>query len=68
MAEINNAVDINAIADDLFTGIESLDLPPRAKSAIQLLQEPAVQGVNSLIQSTVDRFVQSKTNRRSTTT
>ena len=59
VAEINNAVDINAIADDLFTGIESLDLPPRAKSAIQLLQEPAVQGVNSLIQSTVDRFVQS---------
>jgi hypothetical protein len=59
VAEINNAVDINAIADDLFTGIESLDLPPRAKSAIQLLQAPAVQGVNSLIQSTVDRFVQS---------
>ena len=59
VAEINNAVDVNAIADDLFTGIESLDLPPRAKSAIQLLQEPAVQGVNSLIQSTVDRFVQS---------
>lgn len=59
VAEINNAVDINAIANDLFSGIESLDLPPRAKSAIQLMQEPAVQGVNSLIQSTVDRFVQS---------
>lgn len=59
VAEINNAVDINAIASDLFTGIQNLDLPPRAKSAIQLLQAPAVQGVNSLIQSTVDRFVQS---------
>jgi len=59
VAEINNAVDVNAIATDLFTGIDSLDLPPRAKSAIQLLKEPAVQGVNSLIQSTVDRFVQS---------
>jgi hypothetical protein len=59
VTEINNAVDINAIADDLFTGIGSLDLPPRAKSAILLLQQPAVQGVNSLIQSTVDRFVQS---------
>ena len=59
VTEINNAVDINAIATDLFQGIDSLDLPPRAKSAIQLLQEPAVQGVNSLIQSTVDRFVQS---------
>ena len=59
VSEINNAVDINAIASDLFTAIGNLDLPPRAKSAIQLLQEPAVQGVNSLIQSTVDRFVQS---------
>ena len=59
VAEINNAVDIDAITSDLFTGIQNLDLPPRAKSAIQLLQEPAAQGVNSLIQSTVDRFVQS---------
>jgi hypothetical protein len=59
VSEINTAVDINAIADDLFTGIGSLDLPPRAKSAIQLLQQPAVQGVNSLIQTTVDRIVQS---------
>jgi hypothetical protein len=59
VTEINNAVDINAIATDLFQGIDSLDLSPRAKSAIQLLQQPAVQGVNSLIQSTVDRFVQS---------
>jgi hypothetical protein len=59
VTQINNAVDINAIASDLFTGIESLDLPPRAKAAIQLLQQPAVQGVNSLIQNTVDQFVQS---------
>jgi len=59
VAEINGAVDINAVAGDLFAGLDSLDLPPRAKSAIQLLQAPAVQGVNSLIQSTVDRFVQS---------
>jgi hypothetical protein len=59
VAEINSAVDINVIASDLFTGIQNLELPPRAKTAIQLLQEPAVQGVNSLIESTVDRFVQS---------
>lgn len=61
VVEIDSAVDVDAVAEDLFAGIQGLDLPPRAKSAILLLQEPAVQGVKSLIQSTVDRFVQSDT-------
>ncbi|BDV30270.1 hypothetical protein [Microbacterium terricola] len=58
-AAINEAIDVQAITDDLFDGIQSLDLPPRASSAIDLLREPAAAGVQNLIDGAVTRVVES---------
>ena len=56
---VNEQVDIATITNDLFDGIEQLDLPPRALAAIDLLRAPAIQGVEGLIDQTVTRVVES---------
>ncbi|WP_375384960.1 hypothetical protein [uncultured Microbacterium sp.] len=56
---INSSVDFAGITNDLFDGIEGLGLPPRASAAVDLLREPAVQGLNSLVTTTVTRVVAS---------
>ncbi|GAA3622434.1 hypothetical protein GCM10022200_00710 [Microbacterium awajiense] len=58
-AAINASVDIEGITDDVFDGIAGLDLPPSAISALNLLRAPAVSGVQSLIDTSVTRIVES---------
>lgn len=56
---IEEQVDIDQLTADVFEGIKSLDLPPRAEDALTLLQGPAAQGLSSLLDQTVDRVVTS---------
>ncbi|MCI2958705.1 hypothetical protein MN032_13465 [Agromyces atrinae] len=56
---IESAIDIDQIADDLFAGLEELELEPRAAAALGLLKAPAVSGVKGLIDSAVTEFVSS---------
>jgi hypothetical protein len=56
---VNDNVDITGITKDLFDGLSTLDLPPQAKNALGLLQQPAVQGVQGLIESAATRIVSS---------
>ncbi|MFT2818232.1 hypothetical protein [Leifsonia sp. A12D58] len=56
---VNENVDFKAIAADVFDGIASLNLPPRAASALQLLEQPAVEGMQSLVRSATERVIES---------
>lgn len=56
---INDSLDIEGVTDDLFDGLQSLDLPPAAVTALGLLRAPAAAGVQSLIDAGVTRIVQS---------
>lgn len=58
-AAINENIDIETITSDLFDGIASLDLPPKAADALQLLEQPAVNGAQSLIRSATERLISS---------
>lgn len=58
-AAIEQQVDIPQLTSDVFDGIRSLGLPPRAEQALGLLEAPAVQGLQSLISGVVDRLVAS---------
>ncbi|MBA8816437.1 hypothetical protein FHX48_001510 [Microbacterium halimionae] len=58
-AAIDDAVDISGLTNDLFDGLTSLDLPPSASSAIDLLRAPAAAGVQNLIESSISRIVSS---------
>ncbi|TFB52479.1 hypothetical protein [Cryobacterium tagatosivorans] len=57
---IENQVDIQTVASDLFDGLSALDLPPRAEAALRLLEQPAVEGVRSLIRTAAERIVTSE--------
>ena len=57
---IETQLDIDQIANDLFEGLDGLDIRPRGKEALALLRAPAVSGVKGLITSTVTGFVQSE--------
>lgn len=57
---IDDQVDLPALTSDLFDGLEALDLPPRAKDALGLLEGPATQGLQSLVAGAVDRIVASE--------
>ena len=48
---VDQQVDFDTIAADLFTGLAELNLPPRAESALTLLQQPAAEGMRSLVQA-----------------
>jgi hypothetical protein len=56
---IQDSLDLDGITNDLFDGLQQLDLPPRALAAIDLLRVPAVQGLQGLVDTTVTRLVQS---------
>lgn len=56
---VNDNVDIDTITSDLFAGLEGLDLPPAAKNALGLLEQPAAQGVQQLIRTAATRIVES---------
>ncbi|MBO1902539.1 hypothetical protein J4H92_11335 [Leucobacter weissii] len=56
---IEENVDVDGLVSDLFAGIEELDLPPRAKAAVPLLQGPAAEGMRSLIRTGVEQLVSS---------
>jgi hypothetical protein len=56
---IEDEVDIPSLTKDVFDGIRSLDLPPRAENALGLLEGPAAEGLSRLVGTTVDRIVTS---------
>ncbi|GGI48108.1 hypothetical protein BCL57_002828 [Agromyces flavus] len=56
---IEERVDIPGLTKDVFDGIRSLDLPPRAEDALGLLEAPAAQGLETLVGNVVDRIVTS---------
>lgn len=56
---IEESVDIPALTSTVFDGLAGLDLPPRAASALSLLQGPIAQGLQSLVRGVVDDFVTS---------
>jgi hypothetical protein len=58
-AAIEEQVDIPQLTSDVFDGILSLDLPPRAEQALGLLEAPATEGLTRLVETTIDRVVAS---------
>lgn len=56
---IKDNVDIDGIVGDLFTGISSLDLPPQTQTVLPLVEGAAANGVRSLIDTGVQKLVQS---------
>ncbi|MFE6254950.1 hypothetical protein [Agromyces sp. NPDC057865] len=58
-AAIEEQVDIPALTADLFDGLRELNLPPRAETALGLLEQPATQGLQNLVSGVVDRIVTS---------
>ncbi|WP_460776458.1 hypothetical protein [Microbacterium sp. GXF7504] len=58
-AAVQAQVDIPALTDTLFDGIATLDLPPAALSALELLRAPAASGAQTLITNTVGELVRS---------
>jgi hypothetical protein len=59
MEAINAQVDFQQITSNVFDGIAGLGLPPRAADALQLLEAPAANGLESLVTTTVTRVVES---------
>lgn len=57
---IDEQVDISTVVGEVFDGIRSLGLPPRADTALTLLEGPAADGAISLIDSVVHDVVQSE--------
>ncbi|WP_157427393.1 hypothetical protein [Agromyces salentinus] len=57
---ILDAADIEGLTSSVFDGIAELGLPPRAEQALQLLEGPATQGIQTLIGQIVNRLVTSE--------
>ncbi|MEV8266483.1 hypothetical protein [Microbacterium sp. NPDC076911] len=56
---IDASIDVETYTDSLFDGIATLDLPPAALTALNLLRAPAASGVQSLIETGVTKAVES---------
>lgn len=56
---IKDNVDIDGIVGDLFTGISTLDLPPQTQTVLPLVEGAAASGVRSLIDTGVQKLVES---------
>lgn len=56
---IDRNVDIPALTADVFDGLRSLDLPPRASAALGLLQTPVTLGAQNLVRSMVENVITS---------
>lgn len=59
MSAITAQVDFSEMTASVFDAISDLGLPPRATSALELLQAPAAAGLESLVASTVTTVVES---------
>ncbi|MFJ2542117.1 hypothetical protein [Microbacterium sp. NPDC087589] len=59
-AAIDEQVDVSAVVGEVFDGIRSLGLPPRADTALTLLEGPAADGAISLIDGVVHDVVRSE--------
>jgi hypothetical protein len=59
MQAIQAQVDFRQLTADVFDGIADLGLPPRAESALQLLEVPAANGLEGLTNTAVTRLVES---------
>lgn len=58
---IDEQVDIRGLTSDLFDGLRSLGLPPRASAALGLLEAPAAQGAQNLVRGMVENVITSPT-------
>lgn len=58
-AAIQEQVDLDAVVSEVFDGLRELDLPPRAASALTLLEAPAASGLASLVDGVVHDVVAS---------
>lgn len=56
---IHEQVDLAAVVGEVFDGLRELDLPPRAASALTLLEAPAANGLTSLVDGVVHDVVAS---------
>lgn len=56
---IDQQVDIPALTADVFDGLRSLDMPPRASAALGLLKAPVAQGAQSLVRGMVENVITS---------
>lgn len=59
MSAISAQLDFDELTASVFDAIADLGLPPRAASALELLQGPAAAGLESLVASTVTTVVES---------
>lgn len=60
MSAISAKVDFAALTGEVFDGISELGLPPRASTALDLLRQPAADGLTNLVESTVTSVVASE--------
>ncbi|WP_244093636.1 MULTISPECIES: hypothetical protein [unclassified Microbacterium] len=58
-AAIHEQVDLDAVVGEVFDGLRELDLPPRASSALSLLEAPAASGLTSLVDTVIHDVVAS---------
>lgn len=56
---IDQQVDIPGLTADVFDGLRSLDLPPRASTALGLLEAPVAQGARNLVHGMVENVITS---------
>lgn len=59
MVAITSQVDFAQLTADIFAGIKDVGLGPRASAALDLLQQPAADGLTNLVESTVTGVVES---------
>ena len=57
---VDDQANLDGIAADLFDGLATLGLPPRATAAVGLLEGPAVHGVRTLIRPTCEQVLHSE--------
>lgn len=60
MAAINEQINLPQITSDVIDGITQLGTGPAATQALQTLKGPAANGLQSLVENGVTRFVQSE--------
>ncbi|SIQ26864.1 hypothetical protein SAMN05518682_1857 [Cellulosimicrobium aquatile] len=56
---VMSRIDVAALVDDLVSGLEERDVPPRATRALAALEAPLTSGVESLVHETATRLVES---------
>lgn len=59
MGAVNEKVDFAELTGNVFDGIDSLGLPPKASTALDLLRQPAADGLQNLVEQTLTKVVTS---------